>query len=475
MKSALFPLLAILILAPCMQASQEARASVSSGLLQENYKVSWKLPAEDFSFPFTIQTSEDGKRVLVEYSSAYSAGAVILDDEGKKLLNVTLERSGVLVPIGVAPTMSALTSEGGILVSANTIYRDGNPSDSVLAWHDVDTGHQLRSVTIDEESTIYSLSISHNADLVTVSGVVWGNYTFIDAFDSQGRELWKQLFKARELVGYYESLYVHSNVAVSGDGSHVAAALRDQSVRFGLMCGGRNGVIVFDSAGKLLWNYTTPECVWNTAISEGGQYVLASGDSHLYGFTIDGRVLWNMPLDSAIVATAGAGEGFIAGDFFGGRLVLGNAGGSYWEMNVNGEVESVGISDSGNVSAAVISREYPDTRTERLLYVMDDRGTLLANYTSVGSNMAVGSSRVAVSGNGCCIVAALETDGIYYLQGSKIETQTTTVSSSITSSSYGVEQSQTLAAVLLIGASGLAAFLLVRNYRSHVKTRGKVN
>jgi hypothetical protein len=203
--------------------------------------------------------------------------------------------------------------------------------------------------------------------------------------------------------------------------------------------------------------------------------VLASGDSHLYGFTIDGRVLWNMPLDSAIVATAGAGEGFIAGDFFGGRLVLGNAGGSYWEMNVNGEVESVGISDSGNVSAAVISREYPDTRTERLLYVMDDRGTLLANYTSVGSNMAVGSSRVAVSGNGCCIVAALETDGIYYLQGSKIETQTTTVSSSITSSSYGVEQSQTLAAVLLIGASGLAAFLLVRNYRSHVKTRGKVN
>jgi len=486
-KSAMFHLLAILILASCVYASQETRVHTSPGVLQENYGISWKLPAEDLSFPFTIQTSEDGRRVLIEYSSAYSAGTTIMDDKGKRIFDATLSKPEVYMPVGVAPAISILSSDGEVLVVANTTYLNGNPSVSVLAWYDVDTGRQLRNVTLDEGSTVYSLSMSRNADLVAVSGVVWGNYTFIDAFDSQGRELWKQLFKARELVGYYESLHMHSNVAVSGDGSHVAAALRDQSVRFGLVCGGRNGAILFDNAGKLLWNYTVPQCVWNVAVSERGRYVLASSDSQLYSLGIDGRVLWSLPLNSAIIATSGAGEGFIAGDV-GGRLFLGNASGSYWETNVNGQVESVGISDSGDVSAAVISRYYPDTQTARLLYVMDDKGSLLANYTFVGPTMATGSNRVAVSGNGCCIVAALETDGVYYLQGSKIETQTTTVSSSptgeirgvtsstsIASSSYGMEQLQTLATVFLVGALGLATFLFIMKHRSHTKTRGKVS
>jgi hypothetical protein len=312
--------------------------------------------------------------------------------------------------------------------------------------------------------------MSRNADLAVVSGVVWGNYTFIDAFNSQGRELWKQLFKARELVGYYEFLHVHSNVAVSGDGSHVAAVLRDQSVRFGLVCGGRNGVVLFENAGKLLWNYTAPQCVWNVAVSERGRYVLAGSDSQLYGLGFDGRVLWSMPLQDAIVATSGAGERFIAGDV-GGRLFLGNASGSYWQTDVNGQVESVGISDSGDVSAAVISRDYPDARTARLLYAMDEKGSLLANYTFVGPTQVTGGSRVAVSGNGCCIVAALETDGVYYLQRS--ETRGPTSSTSITLAGHEMEQLGTLATVFFVGALGLVTVLFIMKYRFHVKTRGR--
>ena len=470
MKASLFSLLAVLILASCVHASQETRVSPLLGVLQEDYTVSWKLPAEDLSFPFTIQTSEDGKRVLIEYSSASSAGATIMDDKGKRIFDATLAKPEVYMPVGVAPTISTLSSDGEVLVVANTTYLNGNPSDSVLAWYDVSTGHQLRRVILDEGSSVYSLSMSRNADLVVVSGVVWGNYTFIDAFDSQGRELWKQLFNARELVGYYEFLHVHSNVAVSGDGSHVAASLRDQSVRFGLVCGGRNGVVLFDNAGKLLWNYTVPQCVWNVAVSERGRYVLASSDSQLCGLGIDGRVLWSMPLQDAIVAISGAGERFIAGDF-GGRLFLGNASGSYWQTDVNGEIESVGISDSGDVSATVISRDYPDERTARLLYVMDEKGSLLANYTFVGSAQVTGDSRVAVSGNGCCIVAALETDGVYYLQRSEIRNPTS--STSISLAGHDMEQLGTLATVSLVGALGLVTLLFIMKYRFHVKTRGR--
>lgn len=470
MKASLFSLLAVLILASCLHASQETGVRPVLGVLQEDYQVGWKLPAGDLSFPFTIQTSEDGKRVLIVYSSEYSVGATILDDKGKRIFNATLATPQVYMPVGVVPTISTLSSDGKILVVANTSYQNGNPEESVLAWYDVDTGNQLRKAILDKGSTVYSLSTSRNTDLTVVSGVLWGNYTFIEAFDSQGRELWKQLFKARELVGYYEFLHVHSNVAVSGDGSHVAAALRDQSVRFGLVCGGRNGVVLFDNAGKLLWNYTVPQCVWNVAISERGRYVLASSDSQLIDLGIDGRVLWSMPLNSAIIATSGAGERFIAGDV-GGQLFLGNASRSYWQTDVNGQIESVGISDGGNVSAAVISRDYPDAPTVRLLYVMDDKGSLLANYTFVGATQVTGGSQVAVSGSGCCIVAALETDGVYYLQRNEVSGPTS--STSTTLGDHEMEQLQTLVAVSLVGALGLVTLLFIVKYRFHVKTRGR--
>ena len=87
MKASLFSLLAVLILASCVHASQETRVRPVLDVLQENYQVGWKVPAGDLSFPFTIQTSEDGKRVLIGYSSGYSAGATILDDKGKRIFD----------------------------------------------------------------------------------------------------------------------------------------------------------------------------------------------------------------------------------------------------------------------------------------------------------------------------------------------------------------------------------------------------
>jgi len=245
-------------------------------------------------------------------------------------------------------------------------------------------------------------------------------------------------------------------------------------------------VVLFDKAGELLWNYTTPECIYNVAVSEGGQYVVAGSISQLYGFGIDGRVLWSVPVhayniaEPTMVAASGAGQRFIAGDV-GGRLFLGNASGPYWQIQVNGQVESVAISDSGDTSVAVVSRDYPDAQTARLVYVMDDKGSLVANYTFIGPTQATGGSRVAISGNGCCILAALETDGVYYFE--RIKTQTTTISTSATSeipsatastpTSRGDETQKTLAKVFLVGAIGLVGLLFLMKYRSRAKTRGQ--
>jgi len=108
----------------------------------------------------------------------------------------------------------------------------GQQEESLLVWYDVEFGRQLRNVTLGRGSSVDSLSMSHNASLVALSGVA-GNYTFIYAFDSQGNQLWKHLIKAEGIVSYHEFSYVRSNVAVSEDGLYVAAALREMTVRFG--------------------------------------------------------------------------------------------------------------------------------------------------------------------------------------------------------------------------------------------------
>jgi len=441
----------------------------------------WKHEEVGPNYPYAIQTSQDGKRAMIGHSSGDHGRTreTILNDKGKGIFTaIPVPSAGLYLPPGVAQVVSAVSSNGEVLVIL---------SGSVVAWYDVDAGRQVRNVTLDKP--VYSLSMSHDADLVVVSGVVWNNYTFIEAFDSQGRKSWDQLFNAEELVGMHEFLHVHSNAAVSSDGSHVAAALREQSVRAGLVCAGSNGVVLFDKAGKLLWNYTTPECVYSVAVSEDGQYLVAGSISQLYGFAIDGRVLWSVRVhayniaEPTMVATSGAGQRFIAGDV-GGRLFLGNASGPYWQIEVNGQVESVAISDSGDTSVAVISRDYPDARTARLLYVMNDKGSLVANYTFIGPTQATGGSRVAISGNACCIVAALETDGVYYFE--RIETQTTTIATLATSrtpsatastpitSPAGPGIQQNLAMVALVGALGLAALLFIIKYRSRTRARGKV-
>ena len=94
--------------------------------------------------------------------------------------------------------------------------------------------------------------------------------------------------------------------------------------------------------------------------------------------------------------------------------------------------------------------------------MLNDEGRLLLNYSSTGQTQAVGASRVAISGNGCCIVAALGTDGVYYFERTKTETETTAIPASTgTHAATEIGNMQTAATALLLGASGLVALVFI--------------
>lgn len=420
------------------------------------------------SFPFNIQTSRDGKRIAVGYSSGESLGIAVINDNGAILM------TGAITPVGIygSTSISAISSDGQVLVAVNST-ETGAEEQTVLSWYDVSTGHLIRNTPLDAGSVASSLSMSDDGSLVAVSGVVWGNYTFISAFDSQGRQLWKQVTNASELVGYYEFLHVHSNVAVSPDGLYVAAAMREQSVRFGSVCGGRNGVVLYDRDGKQIWKYDAPRCVWNVALSNEARFVLAGSDSELDAFDHEGRILWSRPANVPMVTISESGERFLAGGLD-GALFLGNASGPYWEMDTNGSFESVSMSDRGDVSAVIISRGYSDFGTFRLLQVLNNDGRLLGNYTYPRPADATSGGHVAISGDACCIVAALGSDGISYFMRSQTQTQTATAAASGSVPwSPDLRDMKIVAVMLVVVALGFAGLSLVRrNRRSRTSARG---
>jgi len=458
-KVSLCLLLVILIVASARSPAEELADTPLAG---GSFKLRWKLPVADLTetdiVSFNVQTSRDGSRTLVGYRSAYAKGTTIVDENGKIILTA---------PVSTSPAVSAVSSDGRIFIAS---IERGEEEESVLAWYDVDTGQQFQNATLRKGSHVDSLSISDDADLVAVSGVVWRNYTFITALDSQARRLWNQETRAEEIVGYYEYSYLFSSLAAAGDGSHVAAARREMTVRFWGVCGGNSGVVLFNKQGDTVWKYTVPKCVWNVAVSGDGQYVAAASNSELYGFDRDGELVWSQPFNSGTVAISDSGRRFVAGDY-NGKLLLGNESGPYWETEVHGQIESVAISESGDISAAIVSRTYSDEPTARLLYILNDQGRLLGNYSYTGPTQAPGPSRVAVSGNGCCIVAALETDGIYYFERSETEITAAVPASTSTHATGEMGNVQIAATVILVGASGLVALLLMIIARAKSRDR----
>lgn len=461
-KASLCSLLLILIIGVTLRATGAAVVPFTDAS-EGSFKLRWKLPVQDLAGAetrsFNIKTSWDGSRTLVGYSSANVTSTIIVDENANSVLTG---------PVSTYPVVSAISSDGRVLVVS---VERGEEEESVLLWYDVETRQEFQNASLGRGSAIQSLAVSDDAASVAVSGVVWSNYTFIHAFDSLGRKLWSHVSKARELAGYHEFSYQLSTVAVSGDGMHVTAALRDMTIRFWGVCSGNNGVILFNRQGGLVWNYSDPRCVWNVAISRDGQDVAALSSSNLYTINGDGDLLWSRPFSGGTFALSDSGRRLVAGDFE-GALFLADTRGPYWETQVEGHVESVGMSDSGDISGAVVSRSYSNAPTDRLVYILNDEGRLLLNYSSTGPTATLGASRIAVSGNGCCIVAALETQGVYYFERSETGTTTITIPGSTGAhTTIEIGSIQTAATVLLVGSLGLIAVLFI-HAKSRARSRG---
>jgi outer membrane protein assembly factor BamB len=208
---------------------------------------------------FDVAISTDGKRTRL----AYPGGSVVLDETGKRIFTFF-------------DTGSLLTSDGKLMVILTAKSIGDHDWKPVLAWFDVDAGRQVMNVTLGEDETVESLSVSDNGSLLAVSGSVADKYAFIYAFDSQGHRLWEHANQREE-----PCLLVHSSVQVSGDGLYVAAARWESGIFGG---GTNNGVVLFKKNGEVLWNYTTQEFASNVAVTEDGEYVAAGSSSKIYEF-----------------------------------------------------------------------------------------------------------------------------------------------------------------------------------------------
>jgi hypothetical protein len=122
----------------------------------------------------------------------------------------------------------------------------------------------------------------------------------------------------------------------------------------------------------------------------------------------------------------------------------------------------------------IISRDQYDSGAFRLLQVLNNDGRLLGNYTYPRPADSSSGDRVAISGNACCIVAALGSDGIFYYVRGQTQTQTTTAAASGSVPwSPDLRDMKIVAVMLVVVALGFAGLSLVkRNRRSRTSARG---
>jgi len=412
-------------------------------------KILWK----HFELPFAgsdVDLSIDGSRIV-------AGNMLLLDQNGSRLSTVSLNGRSVA---------SRLFADGSQLVVVS-VMGSGSKLQSVLNWVDVNSASPIRNVTLDKGLVAQTFSMSSDASLAVVAGNLPGNYSFLYAFDSQGRKLWQHLAPIRTSVS--STARFDYSVAVSADGEYVAVGSREldfyPSTRPPVP-GNNNAVLLFSKDGALLWNYTTDNWITSVTVSQHGDTIAAGGVSGVLEFNNAGRLLWTQLGDNGIIATSTNGLVFIAGDSS-GAVFLGNSSGLYWHQNFNGHVENVAISDDGNISAAILATDVIQHGSPvKLLYILNGNGELLGNFTFTAA--AGTNDRLAVAGNGCCVIASLQANGVYYYEASAQGTSTTTVQTTTTGTPMSV-----FIEIGLIGAgvaivAGLAVALAIMRRKKKV-------
>jgi len=378
-----------------------------NGEHENAFNVRWTLPVrqpEQGVNRTQIGISEDGKRILV----AYSREAVVLDENASILASVkTFEYPGV----------AAITRDGQVVVVSRTI----EDSQVALVWFSVTTNQVLRSVTLSPPFGVSQLAMSANGRVVVLSGTNYAfNATVIEARDNQGNLMWKHIDPFRD-YRLSRSIF-ESSVTVSGDGKLVAAARRELVIgtsKSGPTFGTNNGIVLFNGRGEVLWNFTTGQPVGYGGYANGdigitgdGEYLGAAGFFNIYEFTSDGHPIWvdsgGPEYSGGQIAFSEESHRFVAGRYD-GTVYLGNEKGPYWQTNFAAQVQSVAISENGNLSAILIAKS-----GEHVLYLLNDQGLQLSSISF--PDTYIGSEQLAVAGDGSAVVVTFLFDNVYYIK-----------------------------------------------------------
>lgn len=403
-----------------------------------------------------VALSSDSERIV-------AGDVMVLDRNGSRLATLSTNAKAVA---------SRLSSDGSRLVVAS-VTRVGNRQQSTVSWFDLSSGMLIRNVTLDKGSVIRTLASSTDTGLVSIAGHSAGNFSFVYALDSNGRKLWQHTSQNRV---YANSLVAFDySTAVSGDGQFIAVGSRELDFSSSNPStpspGSENSVLLFKRDGTMLWNYSTSNWITTVTISDHGETVAAASSTEVYVFNSAGTVMWTQPVNGGVMEISSSGERFIAGDST-GAVFQGNATGSTSHTQFNGHVESVAISDTGDISLVLLAMDsILHGNRVKLLYVLDSNGRILGNFTLQG---APGSNdHLAIAGNGCCVIVSLEASGIYYYEAGAQATQTTTVETSAVQVSPTGINTLAIVAVIIAAIAGLALVAIRRLKRIRVSRTGQ--
>ncbi len=311
------------------------------------------------------------------YSHSAPNGAWLISREIWNYLSFNIQ-----FPNGPPEKLSGIQIVQALGVSADGNYVVAGASDTggyngsvyLVSLQKQSEGVLWRYVT--NGTTIGSVAVSSNGSYIVAAGEVGNGQAFgsgaggpvngsgeLFVLNREGRLLWS-FVAARE--SYLQ------NVAISADGSRIAAT-------YGNIYG-QSGIVCFNNAGDDLWNYTSPigGSIGHFAMSsDGGSITYA--ENGIFYLNSQGRQVWNYTKESNVnfiqISSGGAyvAVGTLPGAYNGSVLYFnGKNGALLWDRQVYTEVQPLLMSSDGSHIAI-------GGNTGVML--LDSSGNLLWNYS----------------------------------------------------------------------------------------------
>ncbi len=219
-------------------------------------------------------------------------------------------------------------------------------------------------------------------------------------------------------------------VDMTPTGSYIAAGSWDGTI------------YLFDSNGKLLWNYVAPEMILSISITPDGRYIVGGSVDSVYLLKNDGSLLWKKVTKGYTKAaitpdgkyiTAGSGNGILYLFDLNGKIIFEK------KIQENYNIDSVAISKYGEY-ISIAGNDYSEAgNTGDKIYFIEKSGKILWNHKTQYpvSNLSLNldtnlQNRIVMTPDGANIafnsgnqLYVLDKNGnleLYYASDYKIET-----------------------------------------------------